>query len=113
MANSELMKKLAQEKTRLKAATGELISRSEPIAAVHMLQFSILMLRCEFTTFMAMNSEKKWAEEDEYFKRVIDQIMFEVKMLEKSLQIIIDETGRIHKVERPKLLKPGSAGLPN
>lgn len=113
MANQTMLEKLNQEKTRLKAAVGELIERSEPINVIHMLQFSVLALRAEFTTMMAMMAEKKFPTEEEYLKRLIDQIMFEVRQLEKSLGISVDENGRSHKLERPALLKPGSAGLPN
>lgn len=108
-----MYEKLAQEKTRLKALCGTLVERAEPIAIIHMMQFSIMALRCEFTTFMAMSSEKKFMEENEYFKRLIDQIMYEVKNLEKTLDVVVDQNGRVHKKGTPKLLRPGSAGLPN
>ena len=109
MATKALMDKLGKEKTRLKMIVGELVARSEPVNIMHMMQFSIMMLRVEFTTMMAIMAEKKFPEENEYFKRVVDQIMFEVKTLERLLEVTVDENGRVHKLQRPKLIKPGPA----
>lgn len=119
MANKELMDALMREKTRLKAACGVLVNKSAGqhilefgefrgiLATLHMSHYSNMMLRCEFTVFMAMSSEKKFVEEEEFFRRVISQIMFEVKQLEKALDVVVDRDGRVHKSTTPRLIRPG------
>lgn len=113
MANTELMNKLMVEKTRLKAATGSLVARAEPVGIVHMTHFSVMALRCEFTTMMAMLAEGKKMEEEVFLRRVISQMAFEIKQLERLLDITVDENGRVHESQTAKLINPGASGLPN